>query len=511
MGLTYSDLNGITEVTPNKEYKIRISTGNRLRKTVHGTLLKTIQTKKNLEKVAEQSLIERPKEIRKVMESVTFEEASMRTIDYLVDLAEKTDAIDLNTVYDYADRIEMYLYDFFPKGSKLASINENKVKEFVSYMFNRERKDGKGLLSLQSVKKGYSTLSWIIRYCSEISNPPLLKENCLYRIKFKTLIPKGRGQKKRRNRSHSSQEIYKLIETLESKANIRLKTMINIALDVGCRDEECLGLKWSNVDLNTGEINYSNAVTSHITKKNNSKHSGTRIKELKSKHSYRKNYLTENTIQNLRNLKVFKQTLGLSVNDSDYIFTIWGDNTILSPISFADEYKDFRKKYNLGNIPYYDFRHYVSNLLLESGVSDKDISMYLGNSPRTLRESYTDIKEETEKNICDIVKNKVRSNKYKNFNIDSVVRILNSRADMNDDKVYEILDFIENKKVTQDEIPFCLEKAKQMILEQYPMLETFCNDDDKIVQAKLETYKMFNNVDIELTKSSEYYLSKIRI
>lgn len=511
MGLTYSDLNGIIEVIPNKEYKIHLSTGNRLRKTVHGTLLKTIQTKKNLEKVAEQSLIERPKEIRRVMESVTFEEASMRTIDYLVDLAEKTDAIDLNTVYDYADRIEMYLYDFFPKESKLSSINENKVKEFVSYMFNRERKDGKGLLSLQSVKKGYSTLSWIIRYCSEISNPPLLSENCLNRIKFKTLIPKGRGEKKRRNRSHSTQEIAKLSETLETKANIRLKTMINIALDVGCRDEECLGLKWADVDLHTGEVSYSNAVTSRITKKNSSKHSGIRIKELKSKHSYRKNYLTENTIQDLKNIKTFKKALGLSVNDNDYIFTVWSDNTILSPISFADEYKDFRKKYNLGNIPYYDLRHHMSNLLLESGVSDKDISMYLGNSPRTLRESYTDIKEETEQKICNIVKDKVRSNKYKNFNIDSIVHVLNSRADSNDVEVYEILDFIENKKVTQDEIPFSLERAKQMILEQYPMLETFCNDDDKIVQAKLETYKMFNNADIELTKSSEYYLSKVKM
>lgn len=509
--MAYSDLSGITEIIPNKEYKIHISTGNRLRKTVHGTLLKTIQTKKNLEKVAEQSLIERPKEIKKVMESITFEEACIRTIDYLVDLAEKTDAIDLNTVYDYEDRMEMYLYDFFPKESKLSSINENKVKEFISYMFNRPRKDGKGLLGIGSVEKGYSTLSWIIRYCSEIANPPLLKENCLYRIRFKTLIPKGRGQKRRRNRSHSPQEIKKLIETLETKANIRLKTMINIALDVGCRDEECLGLKWSDVNLITGEINYSNAVTSHITKKNNPKHSGTRVKELKSKHSYRKNYLTENTIQNLKNLKTFKKALGLSVNDDDYIFTVWGDNTILSPISFADEYKDFRNKYHLENIPYYDLRHYMSNLLLEAGVSDKDISMYLGNSPRTLRESYTDIKEETEQKICNIVKDKVRSNRVKNFTIDSVVHILNSRVNFTDNAVYEILDFIEDRKINQDEVPYCLERAKQMILEQYPMLETFCNDDEKIIQAKLETYKMFNNADIELTKSSEYYLSKVRM
>lgn len=484
---------------------------DRLRKKVYGSLLKTIQTKSKLLSESEKREFEKPKERKKILDSTTVEEAVYKTIDYLVNLAETTDVIDLNTVYDYEERIERHVYDFFPRESKVSKINDVKIKEFISYMFSKEKYDGSGLLSVSTVEKVYSALSWVIRYSSEIADPPMLESNCLDKVIFKTLIPKGRTKITKRDRSHTIEEMKNLIDTLNKKANIRLKTMVNIIIDVGCRDEECSGLKWENIDLETGEINYGDAVTSSISRKQNLKYAGTRAKPLKSKHSYRKNYLTPETIQCLKNYKTFKLALGLPINDEDYIFTIWSENQILSPISFADEYGDFRRKYGFENIPLYDIRHVVSNTLLESGMSPKDVAMYMGNTPRTLLENYTNIREDIKKEMPTIINDKIRSNKQKIFSIDIITQVLNCNDKIENEEAYKLLDFVANKKIDLDDESWVIHNAKNLILSQHPILETFCNEDEKIVKAKLETYKTFNNSNIELTQDPNYYFPNIKL
>ena len=466
--------------------------------------MKTISEKKKLISDVEKEMTEKPKLIKRYMESLTFEDAVNQTIKYLIDMGENTTAIDLNTVYDYANRIDMYIYDFFPKNYKLSKIDDNRIKEFVNYMFNRKRKGEEELLSISTVKRTYSALSWVVKYCSEIANPPLIKENYLNKIIFKTLIPKGRDIVKKKNKSHTLDEVQRLIDTLNDKANIRLKTMINIMLDVGCRDEECLGLKMKNVDFTTGKIYYQNAVTSKISKKYGSKHSGTRVKELKSRHSYRDNYLTPTTLKHLNNYIKFKNELGLSIDEDSYIFTIWSDDTILSPITFADEYKHFRIKYGFSDFPMYDIRHTVSNLLLESGMSPKDVAQYIGNTPRTLLESYTDIREETEQKIVGIIGTTIRDNKRKSFSIDDIAYVLNCDGQIDNKRAFDILDFFANRKINEDEVPIILEFVKEQILNQNPDLKTFCDTDENIIKAKVEAYKIFNNSSIELLRDSNY-------
>ena len=71
-----------------------------------------------------------------------------------------------------------------------------------------------------------------------------------------------------------------------------------------------------------------------ISREFSEEYSGTRIKELKSDYSYRTNFLTPYTINLLKQLKQFKEALGLSVGDNDYIFTRWDCDEVLSPISF---------------------------------------------------------------------------------------------------------------------------------------------------------------------------------
>lgn len=477
--------------------------------------MKVIQEKDKILKEEKEAPIERTILPQSVLNSITFEEAADRTINYLVDLGQTTDSIDINTVYDYIYRIDGYLYDFFPKKSLISKIDSDKVKQFVSYMFNRPRKDGTGLLSISTVEKCYSALCWIIRYCSEIANPQLLRENCTNDIRFKTLVPKGRGKSKRKDRSHSEEEIKKLIDTLNSKANIRLKAMMNIFIDVGCRPEECIGLKWKNINFETGEVSYEQAITNRITRKYSIKYNinqhGLRSKSLKSIHSYRNNYLTMQTLTFLKNYKSFKTALGIPVSDDDYIFTVWDENKILSPASFEDEYGDFRRKYGFSNIPPYDIRHVVGNLLLESGMSPKDVAQYLGNTPRTLLESYTEIKVDTKQQMKEIVHEKLRSANHKAFPIETIVSILNTKDKVLNRNDYELLDFVANRVVNTDEEYWVIENTKRLILSQYPNFRTFCSDDPEIVNVKLEAYKTFNTSEVDIVQDLYYSNPSIRI
>ena len=80
-----------------------------------------------------------------------------------------------------------------------------------------------------------------------------------------------------------------------------------------------------------------------ISREFSEEYSGTRIKELKSDYSYRTNFLTPYTINLLKQLKQFKEALGLSVGDNDYILQ---DGIVMKYYllyHFSDEYKTFRE------------------------------------------------------------------------------------------------------------------------------------------------------------------------
>ena len=144
-------------------------------------------------------------------------------------------------------------------------------------------------------------------------------------------------------------------------------------------------------------------------------------------------------------------------------------------------------------------------------MSPKDVAMYMGNTPRTLLENYTNIREETKKEMPLIINDKIRSNKQKIFSIDIIAHILNCNDKISDEDAYQVLDFVANKKIDIEDQSWVINNAKSLILSQHPVLEDFCDEDESIVNAKLETYKTFNNSGIELIQDPSYYLPSIKI
>lgn len=92
-----------------------------------------------------------------------------------------------------------------------------------------------------------------------------------------------------------------------------------------------------------------------------------------------------------------------------------------------------------------------------------------------------------------------------------ITQVLNCNDKIENEEAYKLLDFVANKKIDLDDESWVIHNAKNLILSQHPILETFCNEDEKIVKAKLETYKTFNNSNIELTQDPNYYFPNIKL
>lgn len=502
-------MNGITEVVPNKEYIIRPTTGNRIRRKFKGSLTSAISQKSKILKELE-SKDKQDKSNEALLKTITLKEAVDETIKYLIKLADEKDSIDMNTVFGYASNLKRHVIPYFGENRKMYKIDIEAVEKFLKFMFEKKASDKDELLDVNTIKKVYTALKWVIKYCSTIARPKLMSQNILNNIVFKNYIPKGRTYKKKKIKNHPLERLLELVAAIDKYANIRLKTQINFIADVGCRREEILGVKWSNVDFVTGEVYYDEAVTSMIRRpfvdeygsvSLQEKYGGTRLKRLKSKYSYRTNILTPYTLELLKHYKQFKEALGLSVDDDSYIFTRWDSNEILSPISFSDEYKDFRKKYGFLDIPAHDIRHTISNLLQESGYSPEYVASYLGNTPRTLLESYTNILSETQVKMKESINNLTRNICKKNFDIEIIAKVLNSENELidNSKNTYELLDFLNKTQVQSDNLISSVEIAKEIILKQYPQLDVFlCNNLNEL-DSKLETYKTFNNSSFELS------------
>lgn len=193
-----------------------------------------------------------------------------------------------------------------------------------------------------------------------------------------------------------NEAIYAL-KCLQKFANIRLKAFMNIIFSLGCRREEACGLCWCDIDFTTGEVNYNFAQTSSVPNRflrakierdkllKNNINSGKnykriRTKKLKTKNSYRTNFLSDIAIDCLKKYYQFKIACGINVKPTDFIFTTYrngrnidkndinldyllSDNNPIDPNKLSEQWKDFKKLYQIKNVDLHRIRHTVANIL----------------------------------------------------------------------------------------------------------------------------------------------------
>jgi len=162
---------------------------------------------------------------------------------------------------------------------------------------------------------------------------------------------------------------------LEAVADDRLESLYRVAVSLGLRQGEALGLRWNDVDLDGGQLRVSWAlqrVNGHLE-----------LVEPKTKKSRRTVMLpatVANALRAHRSRQVDEQQkAGSKWQDQDFVFT-----TLLgTPLEGTRVTKDFQKVLDKAGLPqmkFHELRHSCVSLLGAQGVAPRTIQEIMGHS-----------------------------------------------------------------------------------------------------------------------------------
>ncbi len=529
--ITKDDLKGIKEIIPNSKYKIRATTGDRKAETFNGTLLEAIKRKKELNNISSNI-----KENKKTIDdnNMMFMDGVSLYIDSLFEREDRND-LDINTVFDHIRKINLDISDFFGK-YRLNEVDSELIEKFITSMRKRTKKNNPDeKLSEQSIANYLRTLNAILNFLVTKKKIPENPYNAV------TNKPTPKKAKKELNYFQIDEAKYAL-KCLDKFANIRLKTFMNIIFSLGCRREECCGLRWCDIDFNNNEVNFNYAQTSSVPieflqrmierdkRLNNNKnndYSRVRTKALKTDNSYRTNYISNVAISYLKKYYQFKIACGIDIKPDDFVFTTYregrncfadlnendfiNDNKAVDPNKLSAEWRAFKKEYNIKDVDLHRIRHTVANILEKKGVPKKDIAKMLGNTERVLEEFYTHVDVAELKRLRNTIDIELFNDiEYIDLSIDLIAKIINEfpMDSLNEDEL-KTLDLISYNPVSSDNYESTIRSAKDIILTTDGSLNYFIDDNSDSLKIKLETYKKFSgNKSIKVQKEKDISIKR---
>lgn len=497
LNITKDDLKGITEIVPNKKYRIVVSNGfnkdgsrNRITETFNGSLLEAIQRKKEIKQEIEE------KNINPNLNS-KFEVFAKSYCNYLEEkVANKQ--LELSTYTGYYDILNKRIIPYFKK-YHLKDISEKEVEKWLGVLANTKTAKNT-LLHTTTIAHAFKLLNNMFNY-GKLER--FLKENpCDFVHKKPTESPE--------EKEYFTIEEMDYVKELLQTTNIRLKTALFLTLDTGCRREEIIGLKWQDIDMKNHTIDINKAVVTVATKSPISKQ---RVieKEVKSKHSKRKIGVPSVCIDLLQQYKNFKRDSGLRVNDSDYVFTNWDNNKVWDPNRFTAEWRLFRKEHNITkNVPIHGLRHSNATFLLSTGMPDKDVAKRLGHTPEVLSRVYTHSNNEDDKNLVFEIEKSFYGNHEKkklNFPTASIISVIagyinNKYKEDN----YKLLDFLSGEEINNENVEIYLDSCQKQLLNSYPVLDIFQNSNiipnESVFYDNLDKFVDFMGKETSIAKST---------
>ena len=220
------------------------------------------------------------------------------------------------------------------------------------------------------------------------SNNSIIKHFCVLRGVFSdayrlNVIPTNpcdrvRMPSKQKHEGHAyNQELSKrLISTVE---NDPLKPCIMLALHLGLRRSECLGLRWSDIDFDASSVHIQNTVVrvnTLVELEDTKSKSSNSIMEMQEE---LRDYLIELRKKQEQN----KAACGASYADTNgevVHVCVWPDGRLFSPDYVSDHFKRILKKAGLPKITFHELRHTSGSLLLNAGANPKQIQKHLRHS-----------------------------------------------------------------------------------------------------------------------------------
>ena len=199
---------------------------------------------------------------------------------------------------------------------------------------------------------------------------------------------------------YSAQEIKTLFDALKGDT---LEDLVYVTAVYGLRRSEVLGLKWDSVDFDNETVTIKHTVTkvSRVVEKD----------KTKNKSSYRtypllpkvKDIFIRLKGSEKKNSRLFRK----EYHKNDYIFK-WPDGKPFAPDYVSQHFAAVIKHKGLKYITFHGLRHSCASVLVNQGMTPKDIQEWLGHSDvRTTMNIYGHIDASRKKVIGETIANTV--------------------------------------------------------------------------------------------------------
>lgn len=180
--------------------------------------------------------------------------------------------------------------------------------------------------------------------------------------------------------------------------DLRLYTVVSVALKTGIRRGEALALHWKDIDFENKEVSIERSLV--YDKK------GFRFSTPKSEASIRKITIGDSLISDLKKWKArqneIKLVLGKVFIDNDLVFTTKTGKPIF-PRDLTFQFNEAIKTAEVPKIRFHDLRHTHATLCLEAGMSLKEVQDRLGHSSiKTTGDVYAHVTEKMRKQSSDL-------------------------------------------------------------------------------------------------------------
>ncbi len=277
---------------------------------------------------------------------------------------------------------------------KLKDIKPIHIQRFVNALEERETHfDGKpGKLSPSTIHRYFTMVQSVMHSAYKMG---LIGVNPADRDRI--TLP---GTAEETTEIFNEQELNVLLHALEAEP-LQFRLLIHLALNTGCRRGELVGLKWSDINYNTGILTVS---------RSNYKLSGD--KEIKSKSTKtgksRKIILPPYCLSMLRQHHADQLQTQLLLGDKwqgdEWVF-IQADGKPMYPSTPTLLFSRFLKRHNIEHKKFHALRHTSATLLLSNGTNIKNVAARLGHSQLKTTDRYVHAIEQAEREAANTLDN----------------------------------------------------------------------------------------------------------
>lgn len=251
---------------------------------------------------------------------------------------------------------------------KLRDIRPNDIERLINSISQSKRQDGKGLLSPRTVLHYFVMLKTIFNCAIEwgyLSVNPVRK----------SIRPKTPSLK---TSCYDLEDVKMLTQAL-NKTDIQHKTIVMLALSIGCRMGELAGLRWDCVDLESTPA----TLTINSTRQYIDKEHGVIVGKPKTEESIRTCILPSTVSELLIEYRKAQEKnaalLGTKWTESGYVFTNLTGKP-LHPSSPSAWFRCFLARNKLPPLRFHGLRHTCATLLLTAQTDLPTVSELLGHS-----------------------------------------------------------------------------------------------------------------------------------